>query len=67
MLIGLIMVELATAAVGGFFSYRAISGLENRLLEKLADHYGHDLTSDIPFSHSLDFAQYKVNTFNYIY
>ncbi|KAK0169090.1 hypothetical protein PV327_002836 [Microctonus hyperodae] len=61
MLMLLMIVELATAAVGGFLSFRAISGLENRLLEKLSDQYGHDPTSDIAFSHSLDFAQYKFN------
>ncbi|XP_034940696.1 CD9 antigen-like [Chelonus insularis] len=61
MLVGLIIPELVTAAVGGFLSYRALSGLENRLLERLGDHYGHDLTSDLPFTHSLDFAQYKFN------
>ncbi|CAG5087401.1 tetraspanin-11-like [Cotesia glomerata] len=61
MLVGLIVCELATAAVGGFLSYRAVTGLENRLLDRLADHYGHDRTSDIAFSQSLDFAQYKFN------
>ena len=61
MQIALIVTELITAAVLGLMTFRILSGLEERLASRLADHYGHDPTSDIPFSHSLDFAQYKVN------
>ncbi|XP_012259200.1 tetraspanin-11-like [Athalia rosae] len=61
MLIALIVTELVTAAAGGLVTYRVLSGLEARLKERLGDHYGHDPTSDIPFSRSLDFAQYKFN------
>lgn len=60
MLVALIVTELVTAAVGGLMTCRILSGLEERLVNKLADDYGHEPTSDIPFSHSLDFAQYKV-------
>lgn len=60
MLVALIVTELVTAAVGGLMTFRILSGLEERLISKLADDYGHEPTSDIPFSHSLDFAQYKV-------
>lgn len=60
MLIALIVTELVTAAAGGLITFRVLSGLEERLNKSLADHYGHDPTSDIPFSRSLDFAQYKV-------
>ncbi|XP_011303181.1 leukocyte surface antigen CD53 isoform X2 [Fopius arisanus] len=60
-LVVLIITELATAAVGGFLAYRGISGLEERLLERLADHYGHDSTSDLAFTQSLDYSQYKFN------
>ncbi|CAK9824193.1 Tspan11 [Anthophora retusa] len=61
MLVALIVTELITAAVGGLMTFRILSGLEDRLISKLADDYGHELPSDIPFSHSLDFAQYKFN------
>ncbi|XP_015606367.1 CD151 antigen [Cephus cinctus] len=61
MLLALITMELISSAVGGFMTYRILSGLEGRLRDRLAEHYGHDPTSDIPFSHSLDFAQYKFN------
>ncbi|KAG7190969.1 hypothetical protein KM043_007019 [Ampulex compressa] len=61
MLVALIVTELVTAAVGGLMTFRILSDLEQRLTGKLAQHYGHDATSDIPFSHSLDFAQYKFN------
>lgn len=61
MLVALIITELVTAAVGGLLTFRILSGLEERLVSKLADDYGHESTSDIPFSHSLDFAQYKFN------
>lgn len=61
LLVGLIGTELTTAAVGGFMAYRGLSGLETRLLERLADHYGHDRTSDGDFTQSLDYAQYKFN------
>lgn len=60
MLVALIVTELVTAAVGGLMSFQIQSDLEKRLISKLAVDYGHDTTSDIPFSHSLDFAQYKV-------
>lgn len=60
MLVALIITELITAAVGGLMTFRILSGLEERLIDKLAEDYGHESTSDIPFSHSLDFAQYKV-------
>lgn len=66
MLVGLIGTELTTAAVGGFMAYRGLSGLETRLLERLADHYGHDRTSDGDFTQSLDYAQYKVKLNNLI-
>ncbi|XP_076302137.1 tetraspanin-11-like [Lasioglossum baleicum] len=61
MLVALIVTELVTAAVGGLMTFRILSGLEERLFSKLADDYGDEPTSDIPFSHSLDFAQYKFN------
>lgn len=61
MLIALIVTELATAAVGGFVTYRMLSGLEKRLNERLSSHYGEDNTGDVSFSRSLDFAQYKFN------
>lgn len=61
MQIALIITELITAAIMGLMTFRILSGLEERLASRLADHYGHDPTSDIPFSHSLDFAQYKFN------
>lgn len=60
MLVALIVTELVTATVGGVMTFQILSGLEGRLISKLADEYGHEPTSDIPFSHSLDFAQYKV-------
>lgn len=60
MLVALIVTELVTAAAGGIMTFRILSGLEERLISKLAVGYGHEPTSDIPFSHSLDFAQYKV-------
>ncbi|XP_063974419.1 tetraspanin-11-like isoform X1 [Diachasmimorpha longicaudata] len=60
-LVVLIITELATAAVGGFLAYRGISGLEKRLVERLGDHYGHDPSSDIAFTQSLDYSQYKFN------
>ncbi|XP_017882880.1 tetraspanin-3-like isoform X2 [Ceratina calcarata] len=61
MLVALIVTETVTAAVGGLMTFRMVSGLEERLIGKLAQDYGHEPTSDIPFSHSLDFAQYKFN------
>ncbi|XP_031771297.1 cadherin-99C, partial [Apis florea] len=61
MLVALIVTELVTAAAGGIMTFRILSGLEERLISKLAVGYGHEPTSDIPFSHSLDFAQYKFN------
>lgn len=61
MQIALIVTELIAAAILGLMTFRILSGLEERLASRLADHYGHDPTSDIPFSHSLDFAQYKFN------
>lgn len=60
MLVALIVTELVTAAIGGLMTFQILSDLEERLTNKLAVNYGHDPTSDIPFSHSLDFAQYKV-------
>lgn len=66
MLIALIVTELVTAAAGGLVTYRVLSGLEERLNERLASHYGDDPTSDVDFSRSLDFAQYKVKASNYI-
>lgn len=60
MLIALIVTELVTAAIGGLMTFQIVFNLEERLIGKLAVDYGHDPTSDIPFSHSLDFAQYKV-------
>ncbi|XP_046464823.1 tetraspanin-11 [Neodiprion pinetum] len=61
MLIALIVTELVTAAVGGLMIFRVLSGLEKRLGERLSDHYGYNSSSDISFSRSLDFAQYKFN------
>lgn len=61
MLVGLIIIELVTAAIGGLMTIQILSDLEERLTTKLAVNYGHDTTSDLPFSHSLDFAQYKVS------
>lgn len=60
MLVALIVTELVTAAIGGLMTFQILSDLQERLTSKLAVNYGHDSTSDIPFSHSLDFAQYKV-------
>jgi len=60
MLVALIITELVTAAIGGLMTFQILSDLEKRLTGKLKEDYGHDPTSDIPFSHSLDFAQYKV-------
>ncbi|XP_011873707.1 PREDICTED: tetraspanin-2-like isoform X2 [Vollenhovia emeryi] len=59
MLVALIVTELVTAAIGGLMTFQILSDLEDRLADKLAMEYGHDATSDIPFSNSLDFAQYK--------
>ncbi|XP_067205285.1 tetraspanin-2-like isoform X2 [Linepithema humile] len=59
MMVTLIIGELSTVALGGFVTFRVLSSLEERLTSKLAVDYGHDPSSDIPFSHSLDFAQYK--------
>ncbi|XP_078039961.1 tetraspanin-3 isoform X1 [Augochlora pura] len=61
MLAALLVTELVFAAVGGLMTFRILSGLEGRLISKLADEYGHEQTSDIAFSNSLDFAQYKFN------
>ncbi|RLU15078.1 hypothetical protein DMN91_012965 [Ooceraea biroi] len=61
MLVALIVTELVTAAIGGLMTFQILSDLEKRLTNKLAVDYGHDPTSDISFSHSLDFAQYKFN------
>ncbi|XP_024869102.1 CD151 antigen-like [Temnothorax curvispinosus] len=64
MLVALIVTELVTAAIGGLMTFQILSDLEERLTNKLAAQYGHDIhdpTSDIPFSNSLDFAQYKFN------
>ncbi|KAG5331474.1 TSN11 protein, partial [Acromyrmex heyeri] len=61
MLIALIITELVTAAIGGLMTFQILSDLEERLSNKLRVDYGHDSTSDLPFSHSLDFAQYKFN------
>jgi hypothetical protein len=61
MLVALIITELITAAIGGLMTFQILSDLEERLTNKLTVDYGHDSTSDIPFSHSLDFAQYKVS------
>lgn len=61
MLVALIVTELVTAAIGGLMTFQILSDLEQRLTSKLKVDYGHDLTSDIPFSQSLDFAQYKVS------
>lgn len=60
MLIALIVTELLTATVLGIMTYRVLTGLEPRLAERMAEHYGHDETSDSSFTHSLDYAQYKV-------
>lgn len=61
MLVALIVTELVTAAIGGLMTFQILSDLEERLSNKLKVDYGHDPASDIPFSHSLDFAQYKVS------
>ncbi|KAL0104587.1 hypothetical protein PUN28_017379 [Cardiocondyla obscurior] len=61
MLIALIITELVTAAIGGLMTYQILSDLKGRLSNKLMTEYGHDSTSDIAFSNSLDFAQYKFN------
>jgi len=62
MLVALIITELITAAIGGLMTFQILSDLEERLTNKLVMDYGHDSkSSDIPFSHSLDFAQYKVS------
>lgn len=61
MLAALIVTELVTAAIGGLMTFQILSDLEGRLTSKLEVDYGHDPTSDLPFSQSLDFAQYKVS------
>lgn len=61
MLVALIVTELVTAAVGGLMTFQILSDLEGRLTSKLTVDYGHDPTSDVSFSQSLDFAQYKVS------
>ncbi|XP_066581554.1 tetraspanin-11-like [Prorops nasuta] len=61
MLVALIITELVTAAIGGFMTFRILSNLEERLTNKLSKDYGHDVSSDLPFTHSFDFAQYKFN------
>ncbi|XP_011153160.1 tetraspanin-11-like isoform X2 [Harpegnathos saltator] len=61
MLAALIITELVMAAIGGLMTYQILSDLEGRLSSKLTVQYGHDPTSDVPFSRSLDFAQYKFN------
>lgn len=61
MLVALIVTELVTAAIGGLMTFQILSDLEERLTNKLVVDYGHDVTSDISFSQSLDFAQYKVS------
>lgn len=62
MLVALIVTELVTAAIGGLMTFQILSELEDRLTNKLATDYGHDgSTSDLAFSRSLDFAQYKVS------
>lgn len=61
MLVALIVTELVTAAIGGLMTFQILSDLEDRLTHKLKVDYGHDVTSDISFSNSLDFAQYKVS------
>lgn len=67
LLLVLILTELSTAAIGGIITFQSLSNLEKRLTGKLVVGYGHDSTSDIPFSHSLDFAQYKVVYDNQLY
>lgn len=59
----LIVVELLIAVVTGFITSRILMNLENRLTSKLAADYGHysDTGSDIFFSESMDFIQYKVS------
>ncbi|XP_029161972.1 tetraspanin-11-like isoform X2 [Nylanderia fulva] len=59
MLVVLIVMELVSAAIGGLTTFQILSNLEKRFTNKLATEYGHDKTSDVSFSHSLDFAQYK--------
>ncbi|XP_029161971.1 tetraspanin-18-like isoform X1 [Nylanderia fulva] len=61
MLVVLIVMELVSAAIGGLTTFQILSNLEKRFTNKLATEYGHDKTSDVSFSHSLDFAQYKFN------
>lgn len=61
MLVALIITELVTAAIGGLMTFQILSDLEERLTSKLAMDYGYESSSDIPFSQSLDFAQYKVS------
>ncbi|XP_033330586.1 leukocyte surface antigen CD53 isoform X2 [Megalopta genalis] len=61
MLAALLLTELVFATVGGLITFRILAGLEGRLINKLANEYGHEQTSDIAFSNSLDFAQYKFN------
>lgn len=55
----LIIVELVSAAISGLVTYQILADLKGRLTSKLAVDYGHDPTSDLAFSNSLDFAQYK--------
>ncbi|XP_011501676.1 PREDICTED: tetraspanin-11-like [Ceratosolen solmsi marchali] len=61
LLIILIVTELVTAAVLGIMMYRALSGLEVRLMERMSEYYGYNVSSDVSFTHSLDYAQYKFN------
>lgn len=63
MLTLLVAAELVVAAVAGLKTRLILLDLENRLTKKLAVDYGHypDTDSDVLFSESMDFMQYKVS------
>ncbi|KAL7295282.1 hypothetical protein TKK_0011417 [Trichogramma kaykai] len=61
MLIAMLITEFVMSTVLGIVTYRVISGLESRMSERLNGHYGHGGLSDIKFTHSLDYAQFKFN------
>lgn len=65
MLTLLVAAELVVAAIAGLKTRQILLDLEDRLTKKLAVDYGHypDADSDVFFSESMDFMQYKVSHF----
>ncbi|XP_020300053.1 tetraspanin-6-like [Pseudomyrmex gracilis] len=61
MLTLLVAAELVVAAIAGLKTRQILLDLEDRLTKKLAVDYGHypDADSDVFFSESMDFMQYK--------